>query len=113
MARVKIIYKDGENSYGDLQLNREVPCIVISGEEYDLETFAETEATIAVNDPEALKALHAHGVKARPTPFQYKVTISMSERLRDRLVNAAKEDHTTVTGIVTKLVEQWLESTGR
>lgn len=113
MARVKIIYKDGENSYGDLRLDGENPCIVISGVEYDLETFAATEATIAVNDPVALKVLHAHGVHARPTPHQYKVTISMSDNLRNRLVNAAKEDKTTVTGILTKLAEQWLTETGR
>lgn len=113
MARVKIIYKDGENSYGDLCLDREDPCIVISGVEYDLETFAATEATVAVNDPVAIKTLHAHGVSARPTPHQYKVTISLSADLRNRLVSAAKQDKTTVTGILTKLAEQWLAETGR
>lgn len=113
MARVKILYKDGGNSYGELYVDREVPCIAISGVEYDLETFAATEATVAVNDPEAIKVLHAHGVNARPTPNQYRVTISMSESLRNRLVSAAKEDQTTVTGILTKLAEKWLEDTGR
>ena len=113
MKRVKIIYKDGENSYGDLNMDRESPCISISGVEYDLGTFGATGATIAINDPETIKFLLDHGVNARPTPSQFKFTISVSESLRIRLYNAAKEDKTTVTAILTRLAEDWLAETGR
>lgn len=113
MSRVKILYADGENSYGDLVTDRNPPCIVISGNEYGLDQFAKTGATVAVNDPESLKLLHEYGVKARPTPHQDKITISVKENLKERLVSAAKEDGTTVTGVLVSLAEQWLQKTGR
>lgn len=113
MSRVRIIYADGESSYGDLILDEDQPCIEISGERYDLETFGKTEATVAVNDINAIKTLLEHGVKARPTPTQEKITISVPTGFKDRLTDAAKEEGRTVSSILTELASNWLKQKER
>lgn len=112
MSRVKIIYADGENSYGELNLNADPPYIDISGAQYDLETFAKTEATIAVNDRDMLKALLDNGVKARPTPAQEKISISVPVGMKERLTNAAKRSHRSVSSVLTELAEDWIKQQG-
>lgn len=107
--RVKIIYADGEKTYGDVDVSGEKPIIITGGMPYDLESFAATGATVAVNDQATLKLLQESGVKARPTGKQTTITISVTEQLRERLTVASKEFGRTTTSILVEAAEKWLQ----
>lgn len=110
--RVKIIFEDGEKTYGDLDTSGEKPIIVTGGMPYDLESFAATGATVAVNDQATLKLLQDAGIKARPTGRQTTITISVTEQLRERLTAASKQFGRTTTSMLVEAAENWLESKG-
>lgn len=110
--RVKILFEDGEKTYGVVDLTGEKPMIVTGGMPYDLESFAATGATVAVNDTETLKLLQSAGVKARPTGRQTTITISVSERFRERMDEACGKFHIRTTTILTEAGEKWLEERG-
>lgn len=112
MRRVKILYEDGANTYGELCIESEKPTIIVGGEKYELSTFATTKATVAVNDEESLRVLHSHGVRARPTGKQTIITISVPASLKERLKKAAIENGNTTTGIMTIAASEWLERHG-
>ena len=107
--RVKIIFEDGEKTYGDLDLSGEKPIIVTGGMPYDLESFAATGATVAVNDQPTLKLLQEAGIKARPTGRQTTITISVTEQLCERLTAASKKYNRTTTSILVEAGEKWLD----
>ncbi len=110
--RVKIIYADGEKTYGDMYLDDDDKRIVIGGMPYDLESFAATGATVAVNDQQTLKILQDAGIKARPTGKQTTITISVTEQLRERLTAASKKYKRTTTSILVEAGEKWLDEKG-
>ena len=110
--RVKIIFEDGEKTYGDLFLAEDDTKIVIGGMDYDLESFRATGATVAVNDQPTLKLLHEAGIKARPTGKQTTITISVTEQLRERLTIASKQNKRTTTSILVEAAERWLDEKG-
>ena len=112
MRRVKIIYPDGTQSYGDIDIDSDHPVIVTGKEPYELETFAATGAMVAVNDQATLKLLLDHGVKARPTGKQTIISVSTSESLKDRLKEAAKKYHTNTSTIFVEAAENWLKERG-
>ncbi|MDL2206557.1 ribbon-helix-helix domain-containing protein [Eubacteriales bacterium OttesenSCG-928-N13] len=108
MRRVKILFPDGENSYGQFEMKGDKPTMQIGGTVYDLETFAATKAVVAVNDEETLKIMQRYGVAARPTGRQTTITISVKESLKDRLQYAKSEERMSVTEILTEAAEEWL-----
>lgn len=110
--RVKVIFEDGEKTYADMYLTDEPPKIVMAGVPYDLESFAATGATVAVNDQETLKILQKAGIKARPTGKQTTITISVTEQLRERLTAASKKYGRTTTSILVEAAEIWLKEKG-
>ena len=110
--RVKVIFEDGERSYADVYLDDEPPKIEMAGVPYDLESFAATGATVAVNDQPTLKLLQEAGIKARPTGKQTTITISVTEQLRERLKEASKKYGRTTTSILVEAGEKWLEEKG-
>lgn len=110
--RVKIIFEDGEKTYGDVDTSGEKPIIITGGMPYDLESFAATGATVAVNDQTTLKLLQDAGIKARPTGRQTTITISVTEQLRERLTAASKKFSRTTTSILVEAGEKWLEENG-
>ena len=92
-----------------METSGEEPTITVGGMPYDLESFAATGATVAVNDNETMKLLQSAGVKARPTPKQITMTISVTKDFKERLTAAAKERHTSATGILCEAGEAWLK----
>lgn len=110
--RVKIFFQDGEKTYGQVDMTGSEPVIVTGGMPYDLESFAATGATVAVNDQDMLKLLQEAGIKARPTGKQTTITISVSERFRERLNEASRRYNLRTTTILTEAGEKWLEEKG-
>lgn len=113
MRRVRILYKDGTAAYGLVDTTGAQPKIIISGNPYDLSKFAKTGAVIAVNDQETLELMLEHGVNARPTDKQIKITINVTQDFDDRVHEAAKEDGQFVTTLVVQAVEECLAKRAR
>ena len=113
MRRVKIFYKDGTNAYGLVDTDGDTPKLIVSGNPYDLEKFAKTGATVAVNDQDTLELMLEHGVNARPTDKQIKITFNLTQELDDRIRQAAQEEGTYVRNIVVEAVEQYLNKRDR
>lgn len=112
MRRIRIMYEDGANTYGDLDIESNPPTICTGGSTYDVDAFAATGATVAVNDEESLKVLVEHGVKARPTGQQTKITASLSDQLKYRLTKAAKDLGMSVSSLLSKVSTEWLDKNG-
>lgn len=112
MRRVRIIYQDGERTFGEVDSSGEHPMIYTGGVSYDMESFAATGATVAVNDPDTLKLLQSYGIKARPTGKQTTITISVTEQLRERLTQASQQFGRTTTSILVEAGEEWLKKNG-
>ena len=110
--RVKIIFEDGEKTFGEVDTSGEEPVIYTGGVPYDLKSFAATRATVAVNDPATMKLLQDNGVKARPTGRQTTITISVRDELRERLTEASKKFGRTTTSILVEAGEDWLKKNG-
>jgi hypothetical protein len=108
--RISIIYKDGEKSNGYLEdIDGELK-IRIGGAIYDLHSFAATGATIPTNDQATLDLLIANGINARPTGKQTTITISVTESMKERLVDAGSKYRRTTTSILVEAAEAWLDS---
>ncbi len=106
---VDIMFEDGVKTKGIVDASGESPTITVGGMPYDLESFAATGAVVAVNDQETMKLLQSAGIKARPTPKQITMTISVTKSFKDRLNAAAKARHTSATGILCEAGEAWLK----
>lgn len=111
-SRVKVYFKDGTATYGIVDVDDPKEEIIIGGAPYDFHSLAATGATIAVNSSDILGYLTEHGISARPTGEQFRITISLSEDLRDRIKMAAKGEKITTTKLIVSAVEKYLEEKG-
>ena len=108
LKRVKVFFEDGEKTYALVDTSNATPQIVLAGMPYELEDFAATGATVAVNDSETLKLLRGAGIKARPTGKQVTITISVTQEFRDRMTAATEATGRKTTSIMVEAGEEWL-----
>ena len=64
--RVKIIFEDGEKTYGDVDTSGEKPIIVTGGMPYDLESFTPEETVLVRRDETGLIRGTADRIVIRP-----------------------------------------------
>ena len=57
-----------------------------------------------------LELLISNGINARPTGKQTTITISVTEAMKERLVDAGLKLHRTTTSILVEAGEAWLDS---
>ena len=111
MARVVLSYPDGLRNLGWFN-DGEQPCFVVGAEEYSIESLKNSGAVVVVNNEEILKRLHELGMPARPTPRQYKFTVSVSANTHERLRAACEKTGRTASRIIEELVIKWLDENG-
>lgn len=111
MARIMMVYPDGQTTYAILE-DTGNPIFTIGKQQYTPEDIAATGATAVVNNPELLRQLHSYGLQVRPTPKQHTVTISVSADTRDRLKRASKVEARSVSSILEDLAVEWLTKSG-
>lgn len=109
MARVMLVYADGQTTYGVFEVDAEGPHFIIGKQRYSVEDIEKTGATAVVNNPELLRKFQELGFPARPTSKQYTVTISVSADTRDRLKAASKVTGRSVSNILEELAVNWLD----
>lgn len=112
MPRIVLIYPDGSRNYGWYNENDEELNIEIGNEVYSLESLKNAGAIVAVNNEDMLRRFTELGMPARPTPKQYRFTVSTSENTRERLKAAAASEGKNVSKIIETLILEWLDKKG-
>lgn len=113
MVRVKLLYPDGENTYGLFDFPEDGEATVqISKIVYPAKDIAKTDVIAATNDPETLSKLLDLGFNARPTIRNVTITISTSGQLKERIQEAAENRGLNVSNFIEEVLTNHLDSIG-
>lgn len=112
MPRIVLTYPDGSRNIGYFYDNDGEPYVEIASENYSIDALKTQGAVAVVNNDEMLKRFGELGMPARPTPRQYKFTISVSANTHDRLRTACEKEGKNASRIIEKLVIDWLDGSG-
>lgn len=111
MPRVMIQYADKTNTYCWFEDGDE-PKVIIGRENYTLKEIADTGAVMVVNNSALLKRFNELGIKARPTPKQHVISVSVSENTKERMMAASKKVGKNTSRIFEELAVNWLDENG-
>ena len=112
MPRIVMTFPDGSRNIGYFVDDGDDSYIEIGAEKYSIKTLKDSGAVVVVNNDETLRRFTELGMPARPTPRQYKFTVSVSANTYDRLREACKKEEKNASRIIENLLIDWLNANG-